>query len=490
VTEQTPSKRLEQLMRERARVDAELERCRELVTVMFVDIVGSTRFYDEHGDVAGLLMVQKSVEMLVPPIEQNGGTVIKTIGDAILARFSDAKPAVLCAIEMQRNLAERNRNKDVKDEIHVRVAINLGFALLTGNDVFGDVVNVASRIESATEADEISISASVYEKIQHLPNIPVRKKASAVELKGKAGKLDLYAVGWKPEEVAGPAPPRPSKEQLAMATGLHTGLVDLAQRGVPNSVGVKPHAGPPGAGSFSKTLIVGSHPRDEKPDEGLRFAVARVCPDGSLGKRYPLDRPGMVAGQQGEIVLSDDAMVAPQHARFTQLGDGVYVEDLGSQRGVFLGLREPYRLRDGDTILIGQQRLRLVLEATDVHAASDMTSEGTALLGASSGVGKSLASLVRLNSNDQEEGRYTLHEPETSFGRAKGTYTFPNDLYMSTAHARIIAKGEHYLVEDLSSTNGTFLRIRKRVLTHDGDTLLIGKQLLRVLAQQSTRNQD
>jgi len=120
--EQEPSNRLEQLIRERARVDAELERCRELVTVMFVDIVGSTRFYDEHGDVAGLVMVQKSVEMLVPPIEEHGGTVIKTIGDAILARFTDAKPAVLCAIEMQRNLAERNRDKDVKDEIHARVA--------------------------------------------------------------------------------------------------------------------------------------------------------------------------------------------------------------------------------------------------------------------------------------------------------------------------------------------------------------------------------
>jgi len=488
--EQEPSNRLEQLIRERARVDAELERCRELVTVMFVDIVGSTRFYDEHGDVAGLVMVQKSVEMLVPPIEEHGGTVIKTIGDAILARFTDAKPAVLCAIEMQRNLAERNRDKDVKDEIHIRVAINLGLALLTGNDVFGDVVNVASRIESATEGDEISISASVYEKIQHLPNIPVRKKASAVELKGKAGKLDLYAIGWKPEEIAGPAPPRPSNEQLAMATGLHTGLADLAQRRVPNSVAIKPREGSQGAGRFTKTLIVGSHQIDEKPEKGLRFVVARVCPDGSLGRRYPLDRPGMVAGQQGEILLSDDAMVAPQHARFTQLGDGVYVEDLGSPRGVFLGLRGPYRLRDGDTILIGQQRLRLVLEAAGVPPASDVSSSATAVMAASPGIGKSLASLVRLNSNGQEDGRYLVDEAEISLGRAKGTHTFPDDLYLSTAHARIIAKGDQYWVEDLGSTNGTFVRIRKRVLTHDGDTLLIGKQLLRVLAQQSTRAQD
>jgi class 3 adenylate cyclase/pSer/pThr/pTyr-binding forkhead associated (FHA) protein len=486
VMEQAPSNRLEQLIRERARLDAELECCRELVAVLFVDIVGSTRFYDENGDVAGLVMVQKSVELLVPPIEQHGGTVIKTIGDAILARFCDAEPAVLCAIEMQRNLSERNRGRSAKDEIHVRVAINVGFALLTDNDVFGDVVNVASRIEGATESDEINISASVYEKIRHLPNIPVRKKASAVELKGKVGKLDLYAIGWKPEERAGPPPPLPSNEQLAIATGLHTGLADLAKRGSLSSVTSKPHAPPQEAHSFNKTRFIGSSEIGERPKEGPRFVIARVGPDGTLGKRYPLDRPGMVAGQEGEISLCEDPLVAPQHARFTQLGDGVYVEDLGSPRGVFLGLREPYRLRDGDTILIGQQRFRMMLQPTDVSAASNVTPDRTAVLAASPLIGRLPGSLVRINSNDEEDGRYMLHVAETSFGRAKGTYTFPDDLYMSTAHARIIAKGDQYLVEDLASTNGTFVRIRKRVLTRNGDTLLVGKQLLRVLAQQST----
>ena len=104
--EQEPSRRLEELIRERARLDLELERCKELVTVLFVDIVGSTRFYDEHSDVAGLVMVQKCLDLLIPLVEQHGGTVIKTIGDAILARFSDVEGAVRCAVAMQRKLAE------------------------------------------------------------------------------------------------------------------------------------------------------------------------------------------------------------------------------------------------------------------------------------------------------------------------------------------------------------------------------------------------
>src|SRR5215469_5953747 len=140
--EKSPSDRLEELIRERARLDVELERCKELVTVLFVDIAGSTRFYDEHGDVAGLVMVQKCLDLLIPVIEERGGIVIKTIGDAILARFCDQEAAVRSAIEMQCDLAERNVGRAPADQIHVRVAINLGLALLKGADVFGDVVNV------------------------------------------------------------------------------------------------------------------------------------------------------------------------------------------------------------------------------------------------------------------------------------------------------------------------------------------------------------
>lgn len=65
--EQGPSGRLEEGIRERARLDVELERCKELVTVPLLDIVGSTRFYDEHGDAAGLVTVQKRLDVLDRP---------------------------------------------------------------------------------------------------------------------------------------------------------------------------------------------------------------------------------------------------------------------------------------------------------------------------------------------------------------------------------------------------------------------------------------
>jgi class 3 adenylate cyclase/pSer/pThr/pTyr-binding forkhead associated (FHA) protein len=490
--EQTPSHRLEDLIRERARLDVELERCKELVTVLFVDIVGSTRFYDEHGDVAGLVMVQKCLDLLIPVVEQHGGVVIKTIGDAILARFCDVEGGVRAAVAMQRNLTERNSGRAPTDQIHVRVAVNLGLALLKGNDVFGDVVNVTARIEAATDADEIAISPSVYEKIRHLSDFHVRKKASGVELKGKLGKLDLYAVVWRADETAGPAPPQPSKDQLVFSTGLHTNLAELAKKGAPGARGADGAvgSGPSGARNHDKTAILGAAEVEELSHAAVRFSLARVAADGTLGHQHPLDHPGMIAGQNGEIRLDDDPTVAAEHARFTQLGEGVYVEDLSSPCGIFIRLREPHKLKDGDTIHMGQQMLRFVMQATEVSVPVRSAPDRTAILGHGKAATIQLASLARLNAKDEETDRYELRGPETSFGRSKGTHTFPEDPYLSSLHARVKLQDNQYFLEDLGSTNGTFARIRKRALARDGDTLMIGKQLLRVIAANPSGSND
>jgi len=482
--EQPPSKRLEELIRERARLDLELERHRRLVTVLFADIVGSTRFYDQHGDLAGLVMVQKCLDLLTPLIEEHGGIIVKTIGDAILARFDRADTAVLCAVQMQRSLAERNTGRAKMDQIHVRIAINVGLALLKENDVFGDVVNVTSRIEGATEPDEIAISPSVYEEIRHLPDMRVRKKASGVELKGKEERLDLYTVVWRSEETAGPAPPSPSAGQLAMATGLPMHLEESPQRGTPGFSPVKLAVSSGAVPRPDKTAVLGVSEAAKSLIAGIRFVLVVVRADGSLRERYPLDRPGITAGQRGDIRLADDPLVAPAHARFTQLGDAVFVEDLRSPRGVFLRLRELHCLRDGDIILMGSVKLRFVVDASRVPSPEGVSPKRTVVMGAIPAPLVPHPVLVGLDADNHETARYPLRDPETLFGRSEGTYTFSEDHYMSTTHARIKLQNSQYFLEDLGSTNGTFVRIRKRVLVRDGDTLMIGKQLLRVLAEE------
>ena len=488
--EQRPSNRLEELIRERARLDIELERCKEIVTVLFVDIVGSTRFYDEHGDVSGLVMVQKTLDLLIPIVGKYDGIMIKTIGDAILARYCDAGAAVRSAMEMQRSLEKRNRDRTPDAQIHVRVAINSGLALMKGDDVFGDVVNVATRIEGTTDADEIAISPSVYEKIQHLRDIPVRKKGSGVELKGKSGKLDLYSVVWQPGEATGPAPPRPSKEQLLMSSGLHLCLAGKAE---PRRVGSpSPRSAiPPESAELSEdALDFGAEGVEPPGEDGVRFLLAHVSTDGSLGQRFPLDHPGVIAGQKGQIELTDDPSVAPHHARFTRRREGVSVEDLGSPLGIYMRIREPHRLKNGDIFQIGRERLRLVGRADNSAAGQSASLDGAGHSGTGQESSGPVAALLRLDSNDQEIERYELCDAETSFGRETGTYTFPNDSYLSTIHARIRIDQGRYILEDLGSKNGTFVRIRKRALARDGDTVRIGRQLLRVLAERPASSHD
>jgi hypothetical protein len=76
---------------------------------------------------------------------------------------------------------------------------------------------------------------------------------------------------------------------------------------------------------LDNTAVLGTQGTTDLPEVSMRFEIVRVRSDGSLGKRYLLDRPGMIAGQKGEIILDEDPLVAPQHVRFTQLGEGVYV---------------------------------------------------------------------------------------------------------------------------------------------------------------------
>ncbi|MGI9102784.1 MAG: adenylate/guanylate cyclase domain-containing protein [Terriglobales bacterium] len=214
---ETTDTAVSELLRERLRLDAELARYQQAVTVLFVDIVGSTHFYDQHGDIAGLAMVQKFLDQLTPIVQKHEGIVVKTLGDAILARFHTALDGVRCALAMQFALLEYNVGRPTLEQIHSRVALNAGYALIKDNDVFGDVVNVCSRIESAAKPDDILISPSVYDQICRFEEIAVRKRAEGVQLKGKSQKLDLYEVVWGLDEPVGLAPPPPSKEQVAMA---------------------------------------------------------------------------------------------------------------------------------------------------------------------------------------------------------------------------------------------------------------------------------
>src|SRR4051794_19194907 len=197
---------------------AELEKLRRNITVMFTDLKGSTAYFEKYGDAAGLIMVHHCNSLLSDAVTRHGGRVIKTIGDAVMAAFEDQAEAVQAAIEMQQAITADNAGKAESQRILVRVGINHGPGIVKSDDVFGDVVNVASRVESAAAPEQILISDTLYRGVSANTNFEIRPMGKFA-LKGKAEERDLFEVAW-----------RKQAEPVAPSHSLIVPVPDLAAR--------------------------------------------------------------------------------------------------------------------------------------------------------------------------------------------------------------------------------------------------------------------
>lgn len=171
---------------------------REL-TILFTDLKDSTEYFDRKGDVDGLLRIEKHNDLLFPLIQEEGGRVIKTIGDAIMALFETPVAGVRAAERMQRVLYKHNQDKPDREQIHVSIGINSGKGFIKGKDVFGKIVNIAARIESIAGPDEILISETTHRSIQSGQRFKslFLKNAS---LKGIEKEIGIYKVFFRERE--------------------------------------------------------------------------------------------------------------------------------------------------------------------------------------------------------------------------------------------------------------------------------------------------
>jgi class 3 adenylate cyclase/cell division protein FtsN len=188
---------VEGLLKARAEIDAQLRQHKTTLTVLFTDIVGSTQFYERNGDTAGLAMVYRHDRLATSVIQEYGGRVVKTIGDSAMAEFSDPISAVRAAAEIERQLRELNLTLSEK-RISVRIGIHTGVAYRKGNDLFGDVVNVAARIVKRAAPDQILISSAVYEAASQECNIHC-EWLNKFSMAGRMEKEDIFEVKWADE---------------------------------------------------------------------------------------------------------------------------------------------------------------------------------------------------------------------------------------------------------------------------------------------------
>jgi class 3 adenylate cyclase len=167
----------------------------ERITLLFSDIVAITSFFETHGDIAGRKRIERHNELLFPIVRKLGGSVLKTIGDAIMASFPDEDDAVDAAIQMQQVLERYSEGvADEVDQIRIRIGINTGETIVEYGDAYGDAVNVAARVCSKADGEQILLSEDTCRALTR--NRDIVNPHSVVTLKGKRDKFQLFQVDW------------------------------------------------------------------------------------------------------------------------------------------------------------------------------------------------------------------------------------------------------------------------------------------------------
>src|SRR5213076_2056340 len=187
------------------------EEQRKLAAIMFTDMVGYSALSQRDEKLAQELL-EKHRQLLREIFPQFNGTEIKTIGDAFLVEFQSALEAAQCAMAIQRALAKRNADAPAERQIQVRIGVHIGDVVHRGGDVYGDGVNIASRIESLAAAGGICVSIDVERQIRNTLEARFEKLAPT-ELKNISVPMDLFRIVLPWETKALPPKPEIRKRQ-------------------------------------------------------------------------------------------------------------------------------------------------------------------------------------------------------------------------------------------------------------------------------------
>lgn len=171
-----------------------IKKSRKQVTILFSDIEHSTRHWERRGDIDARMLLDRHNRLLFPIIRKFNGKIIKTLGDAIMASFYKPENALLAGIAIQQQLAAE-RNKDKYFSLRTRIGIHTGKGIVEYDDIFGDVVNVAAKVESSADANQILITHSTSARINS--DDFKLEEANTLHLTGKRKGIPLYNCDWQ-----------------------------------------------------------------------------------------------------------------------------------------------------------------------------------------------------------------------------------------------------------------------------------------------------
>jgi len=200
-----------------------MSQTRRLAAILATDVAGYSRLMgaDEEGTLERLKALRR--ELVDPKIAEHHGRIVKTTGDGLLVEFASVVDAVRCAVAVQQAMPERNTSVAADNHIELRIGINLGDVIVEGDDLYGDGVNIAARIEALADAGGVFVSNTVHDHVRdRLPF--VFEDLGEQQVKNIARPVRVYrvrdpgaAAASKPPAPVLPLPDKPSIAVLPFA---------------------------------------------------------------------------------------------------------------------------------------------------------------------------------------------------------------------------------------------------------------------------------
>ena len=187
---------------------------RRLAAIVSLDVAGYSRLMgvDDSGTLAALKAHRR--ELIDPKIAEHDGRIVKTTGDGLLLEFPSVVDAVRCAVDVQRGMAERNEGIAPDKRLDFRIGINVGDIIIDGDDIFGDGVNVAARLEALADPGGICVSRVVRDQVLDKLSFTF-EDLGAQQVKNIARPVDVYRVEFGS---AAPQKRRPDRNRLPRRT--------------------------------------------------------------------------------------------------------------------------------------------------------------------------------------------------------------------------------------------------------------------------------
>lgn len=318
---------------------------RRLSAILVADMVGYSRLMesDEAGTLARQL--RHRTDVIDPALDKYGGRIFKTTGDGLLAEFSSVVEAVQCAIDVQRQVNEREAHQPEEARIQYRVGINLGDVMHKDGDVFGNGVNVAARLEQKAEPGGICISGTAYDQLHSTIDVGY-EDLGLVEVKNISRPIHAWRILMDPEQAGQVVAALKPKRRLAPAIVGVAALLIM------------------GAGAFLWSERTDFEPVLEtemaaKLPEGPSIAVLPFDYFGNDASENDFLADGMTENLTAYLAKIPDLLVVARNSAAAFKGQAVDVREVSKQFGVRYVLEGSLQ-KAGDNIRVTAQLIDAV----------------------------------------------------------------------------------------------------------------------------------